>query len=197
MPDFDGDSQPPEEPPAEDWEFEGFWSAADLAAAEEPFDDDFEGDDSDDFVMSETAEMGMPEVEPNSAELTVEEAAAAVLETAEIEDPQVMELEAMSKGAAECTRPVARPLTGEFNGAYSQQVAVIESDDEQALGSGSDSVPLQSTSEIVADKHLSREEKIEKLKGLLSQLQALQDRASASAEEVVSTVAEVRESLSL
>ena len=198
MPDFDGESQPPEEVDAQEGQSEEFWSAAEFDfAAEEPSNNDFECDDDDDFVMEETAETAEMEVEADPAALTVEEAAAAVLEMPEIEvqDSQVMESEAMAvvtKEAEVPPRPVARPLTGDF-----QQVAVIDSDDEPALGSGSDSVPLQCTSEIVADDRLSREEKIEKLRGLLSQLQSLQDRAGTSAEEVAETVAEVRESLSL
>lgn len=81
MPDFDGESQPPEEVDAQEGQSEEFWSAAEFDfAAEEPSNNDFECDDDDDFVMEETAETAEMEVEADPAALTVEEAAAAVLE---------------------------------------------------------------------------------------------------------------------
>ena len=216
MPDFDGDSQLPEDEAPDQEDEDAFWAAA--GEDGQPADNDFESDDAEDFVMdegaeiaaaddfvmeqgaetagaddfvagAETAEMAEPEVEAEPAELTVEEATGALLETAEIEVQ-----DSQGKDEEVVTRPVARPLSREFKGAYCQDVAVIDSDDDQA--SGSNPVPLQSTSAIVADESLSKEEKIEKLRDLLSQLQSLHDRASTSAAEVASTVAEVRESLS-
>ena len=197
----DGEEAPEGEVVDEDmfWAWDGDGALNDI----EDEGDDFAGDDAEDFVIEPEVEMdpeftvaaAPTEAGSSGDAVQVDESQAMVDPDPIIEGSEVP----LKDDPASLNRAVARPLARLKRAASAVDVEAIDlrgcrdEDDSGATSSGTR--PSTSADMIVSDATLTREQKVLKLKDLLAQLKALEEKAddAASSAEMVAT--EVRESL--
>ena len=157
--------------------------------------DDFAGDDAEDFVIEPEMEMD-PEFTVAAAPTEAGSSGDAV----QVDESQAMvDPDPITEGSevplkddpASWNRAVARPLARLKRAASAVDVEAI---DLRGCRDEDDSGPT-SAEMIVSDATLTREQKVGKLKDLLAQLKALEEKADDAASSVEMVATEVRESL--